>query len=76
MARVVFLTCGPLESGGVFCRNSWFLAREQVFDSEYLKASELPERRIEHVSTGSPNVCFMADCFRFTPERRHSRGRR
>jgi len=39
---LIFLTCGPLESGGVFCRNSWFLAREQVFDTEYLKASDFP----------------------------------
>jgi len=44
-------SCGSLESGGVFCRNSWFLAREQVFDGEYLKAGELPEWRIEHAST-------------------------
>jgi hypothetical protein len=72
----MLLACGPLERGGVFWRHCRFLAREHVFDGEYLKAGELPERRIKHASTGSPNVCFMADCFRFTPKRRHSRGRR
>ncbi len=45
--------CGPSEGGGVFRRHRRFLAREQVFDSEYLKAGELPERRIEHARTGS-----------------------
>ncbi len=29
------------------------LAREQVFNGDYLKAGEFPERRIEHASTGS-----------------------
>jgi hypothetical protein len=69
----MLLACGPLESGGVFCRNSWFLSREQVFDGDYLKAGELPERRIEHASTRGPNVCFLADCFRFTPGSRRFR---
>ena len=33
-------------------RGARFHAREQVFDSEYLKAGEFPERRIVHTSTG------------------------
>ena len=40
-------TCGPFEGGGVFWRHCRFLAREQVFNGDYLKAGELPERRIE-----------------------------
>ncbi len=31
---------------------SGFLASEQVFDGEYLKAGGIPEYRIEHTSTG------------------------
>ncbi len=49
----IFRACGPLERGGVFRRHCRFLAREQVFDSEYLKAGEFPERRIKHARTGS-----------------------
>ncbi len=41
------------ERGGVFRRHRRFFAREQVFDGDYLKAGEFPERRIEHASTGS-----------------------
>ena len=33
---------GPLEGGGVFWRHRRFLAREQVFDGEYLEPGELP----------------------------------
>ncbi len=35
-------------SGGI----AGFLPAEQVFDGEYLKTGECPERRIEHNSTG------------------------
>ncbi len=45
---VKFWQCGPLERGGAFRRHRRFHIREQVFDGEYLKAGELPERRIEH----------------------------
>jgi hypothetical protein len=51
-AGLVFLTCGLLERGGVFWRHCRFLAREQVFDGDYLKAREFPERGSEHTSTG------------------------
>ena len=44
---------GPSEGGGVFWRHCRLLAREPVFDGEYLKAGKLSERRIEHASTGS-----------------------
>ena len=50
---LVFLARGPLERGGVFRRHCRFLACEQVFDGDYLKAGELPERRIKHARTGS-----------------------
>ena len=43
---LVFLACGPSERGGVFWRHGRSLAREQVFDGEYLEARELPERCI------------------------------
>ena len=46
------LACGPSERGGVFWRHCRFLAREQVFYGEYLKAGEFPEWRIEHARTG------------------------
>ncbi len=38
-----FWQCGPSERGGVFWRHCRFLAREQVFDGEYLKAREFSE---------------------------------
>ncbi len=52
LPHLVFPACGPLEGGGVFWRHCRFLAREQVFDGEYLEAGELSERCIEHTSTG------------------------
>ncbi len=50
---LIFFASGLSEGGGVFWRHRRLHTREQVFDGEYLEARELPERRVEHASTGS-----------------------
>ena len=59
LPRLVFLTSGLFECGRVLRWHGRFLAREQVFDGEYLKAGELPERRIEHASTNQQPQCLL-----------------
>ncbi len=42
----------PLQRRGVLWRHRRLYTREQVFDGEYPKAGEFPERHIEHATTG------------------------
>ncbi len=48
------------QGGGVFWRHRRFVAREQVFDSEYLEAGELPERRVEHATAAARSPLAIA----------------